>query len=206
MIRPWRSCGLRVCVDLAGDRQREQRVATERNVDSSYERAGDLNRQLLAHDALDRAQLERPDDQRDEPLRAEAERKLSPQRPAALRTPRQQNGDPLLAYAAQRERQHTRRGAVQPLLIVKRDDDRSVRGHRVKEAKDGSAERLRIGWHLPAVPAEQRHRNRPPLGIRQARDDILAHTTKQITETDERRRAIRLARRSREHLVAARSR
>ena len=127
--------------------------------------------------------------------------RLRPQRPVTAGSPRQQQADPLLANAPQRKRQHPGRGAVQPLLIVDRDHNRRFSREISQHAEKSARQRIQTLRRLGQVAEKQRRAQRPPLRIRQALQRLSRETVKQIAESRERKRRVRLTRRRHQHPI-----
>ena len=83
---------------------------------------------------MQRAGAQRADADAFQPLVAERTVEAKRRRVAARRTQREEEPDRTALEPSSGELEHSRRGAVEPLDVVDRDDDRSRRG---KVAEDG---------------------------------------------------------------------
>jgi hypothetical protein len=108
----------------------------------------------------------------DRQLREPGER-LPVRLPAAGLADREHQGDRFRQEAARDERQHLRRGAVEPLRVVDEADERPLRGRVRQEAEHGQPHEEAVRRRPGAQGAQaERCRERLALGLRQARQTV----------------------------------
>ena len=99
------------------------------------------------------------------------------------------SADRLRLQAARHEREHLRRGAIEPLLVVHQADQRPLLGHVGEQAQDGQADEEEIR-RRPGTDAERRPqrialRNRQTL-------EAIEHRRQQLMQPGERELHLRL--------------
>ena len=155
---------------LVAERPRElegvHRVPARDLVQPEERRARHRPPELVAEDAVDRADAERPDADALDPVRAE--RLLDRGPPVVLAEPARPDDEHVVAETPQREAERGLGRRVEPLQVVDRDDQAVLRGKQLQRAPDRDAEGHRVDGPAPRLLQEQRHLERAAAGRRQA--------------------------------------
>jgi hypothetical protein len=103
----------------------------------------------------------------------------------AGRATRQQHGHRLIAQPTQREREHPRRRAIKPLLIVNRHQQWAALHKAPEHAQHRARQRLGIALGV-RVGDEQRRLDRVALGPGQRPEHLVRRVGEQVTQGRER--------------------
>ena len=121
---------------------------------------------------MQRADAQRADADAFQPLIAERTVEAKRRRAAARRTQREEESDRTSLEPASGELEHARRGAVEPLDVVDRDDDRSRRSEVAEDGDRRSRDGALTGDGIGATRPQQRNFERVPLRRRKRSEDV----------------------------------
>ena len=118
-------------------------------------------------------------------------------------TPRQEHEQRHGRQPSQREGQHARRGGVDPLAVVDRDDEGPLLGEQLQARSDGDPERAWVDCVVWYAVDQQRHLDRMPPRFGEQRQHALHGAFEEVGENDVREPTLDLRRSRRQHPVAA---
>jgi hypothetical protein len=119
-------------------------------------------------------------------LGAEQRRRLERRPHVGCLADRRQHLQQFAGHPAQRERQHARRGRVQPLQIVDRHEHVTLGTERRQDVQEREPDRLRSGRRISRLVQKQGDAQRPPPRRGQRRVDLVEHGSDEIGESRER--------------------
>ena len=169
-------------VDDAGQFEREEGVSARSLVDAKEGLPGEGCAEVVAQEPVDGADAERLHAQRLDMLGAEGLFENRRLRSLRIGAPGEQEEHAASAEPSQRERQRARRGRVEPLEVVDRDDKRLVRAQDLQRATHGYTQRARIDPIYGRLLEKERHLERAPPRRRQPRKNLVEDVLEQIAE------------------------
>ena len=195
-------CRLRLG-ELASELQREERVPARRLLQSRQLRSRQLQIEPPSEQVVQRAQAERSNPEPLQPLFGERLLELERRREAGHLPQRHQRGDRLVAQAAEGDLEHGRRGRVEPLDIVERDDHRTVLCERAQDVEQSDSDQARIRRSLAGLGEQECHLERAQSHRSQRRRYLAEHIGEQVGETGIGERSLGLDAPAGEHVLEA---
>ena len=192
--------------DLPPQLEREQRVASRELVHARQLRPGQIGAEAIVQQPVQLAHAQRG---RSHLVSRARRRTAPPARTAPARrrlADRRQHLQPLAGHPAQRERQHARRGGVQPLQVVDRHEHVALGTECRQDVQEREPDRLRRGRFISRLVQEQGDPQRPPSRRGQRPVDLVQHGPDEIGEPRERECRLRLRRAVHQHRGSVRRR
>src|SRR5581483_238913 len=100
--------------------------------------------------------------------------------------------DRLRAEPPQRELERSRRGGVEPLGVVERDEERAPLGHDAKHVEHREPDRMAVWRSIPRLGDQEGDLERAPPRRKQRRSGLLEHGAEELRKTGEGKGRLRL--------------
>ena len=184
---------------MAGQLQREERVATGSLIDQSQVGPAQFNSQTLAKQALQGTRTERIWREPRDPL--PRKRPLEIERHSRLRllSQRHQDTDRLLTQPTHRHLKHRDRRRVQPLNIIERHQHRPRLTQHPENVNQRQPDRVRVGRLAVRFCQQERHLQCPSTGSSERRRHTIQHAGEQLGQARKGEHRLRLHTAPREH-------
>ena len=124
---------------------------------------------------------------------------FEPKRVLSARPKSEEEGDGLVAQAADRELENEARRSIEPLEIVHGHDYRPLTREKADHSQEAKRDRSLVGRRPFRLPPDQRNLKRPPLRGRKLQKHVIEDAFEKIAERGERQPCLSLCRRCRQN-------